>query len=95
MDDKTKAFYERLREELITTTPLWPAEYLYKFIVPTDAGKIAEVQQAFNGMGAVIDTTQSKTGKYTSVSINVVMKDADSIIEKYLAVSHIDGIVSL
>ncbi len=95
MDDKTKAFYIRLREELITTTPHWPAEYLYKFIVPTEAGKIAEIQRYFDGMGAVIDTVQSKTGKYTSVSINVVMKDADSIIEKYVAVSHIEGIVSL
>lgn len=95
MDKKTEEFYARLREELNNTTEKWPTEYLYKFIVPTDAEKILTVEEAFNGMGAVIETTQSKTGKYTSISINVVMASADAIIEKYTAVSTIDGIVSL
>lgn len=95
MDKKAEEFYARLREELNNTTEKWPAEYLYKFIVPTDPAKIIAVENAFDGMGAVIETTQSKTGKYTSVSINVIMADADAIIEKYLAVSTIDGIVSL
>lgn len=95
MDKKTEEFYARLREELNNTTEKWPTEYLYKFIVPTDAEKILAVEEAFNGMGAVIETTQSKTGKYTSISINVVMASADAIIEKYTAVSTIDGIVSL
>ncbi|NMH28047.1 DUF493 family protein [Flavobacterium silvaticum] len=95
MDNKSEEFYARLREELNNTTPKWPTEYLYKFIVPTDTAKIVAVEDAFNGLGAVIETTKSKTGKYTSVSINVVMPDADSIIEKYLAVSTIEGIVSL
>lgn len=95
MDKKTEEFYARLREELNNTTEKWPTEYLYKFIVPTDPAKVAAVEDAFDGMGAVIETTKSKTGKYTSVSVNVVMTDADAIISKYIAVSTIDGIVSL
>jgi putative lipoic acid-binding regulatory protein len=46
-------------------------------------------------MGAVIDTKQSKTGKYTSISIQVQMQDAQNIIDKYLEVSTVEGIISL
>jgi putative lipoic acid-binding regulatory protein len=95
MDKNSEEFYDRLREELNSTTANWPTEYLYKFIVPTDRDKVEAVEKAFDGLGAVIETTKSKTGKYTSLSINVVMPDAQGIIDKYLAVSTIEGIVSL
>jgi putative lipoic acid-binding regulatory protein len=94
MDKKTEEFYERLKNELSGSTT-WPSEYLFKFIVPTEANKVTEIENAFDSMGAVIDTTQSKTGKYTSVSINVTMADAQSIIDKYVQLSTIEGIISL
>jgi hypothetical protein len=73
----------------------WPAEYLFKFIVPTDAAKIQKVEEAFDCMGAVIKTTKSKTGKFTSISIDVQMKDSQEIIDKYQEVSTVEGIISL
>ncbi|WNM19013.1 DUF493 family protein [Flavobacterium capsici] len=94
MDKKTEEFYIRLKEELNNTSN-WPSEYLYKFIVPTDPKKIEEVENAFDNMGAVIQTHQSKTGKYTSLSVNVTMKTPDDVVEKYIEVSNIDGIISL
>lgn len=94
MDQKTEEFYKRLKEELTEST-LWPAEYLFKFIVPSSADKITEIEDAFDRMGAVIVTTQSKTGKYTSVSINVTMPSAQSVIDKYIEMSSIEGIISL
>lgn len=94
MDKKTEEFYGRLRDEL-NSTSTWPSEYLYKFIVPTDAKKIEEVENAFDNLGAVIQTTQSKTAKYTSISINVMMETPESVIEKYVEVSTIEGIISL
>ncbi|NBW27510.1 MAG: DUF493 family protein [Flavobacteriaceae bacterium] len=94
MDKKTSDFYERLRLELNNNTS-WPTKYLFKFIVPNDQYKIDKVENAFNNMGAVIDTKQSKTGKYTSISINVQMQNAQNIIDKYLEVSTVEGIISL
>lgn len=94
MDSKNEEFYKRLKKELADST-LWPAEYLYKFIVPTDAEKVLSIENAFNSMGAVIETTQSKTGKYTSVSINVRMESAQAVIDKYIELSTIEGIISL
>ena len=94
MDKKTEDFYIRLKEELTNST-LWPSEYLFKFILPSDIHNIAKIEAAFNDMGAVITTQQSKTGKFTSVSISVTMKSAQSVIDKYIAVSDIEGITSL
>jgi hypothetical protein len=93
MDKKTEEFYIRLKEELQNTST-WPSEYLYKFIVPTDAKKIEAVENAFDNMGAVIKTQQSKAGKYTSVSVNVTMETPDDVVEKYIEVSSIEGIIS-
>lgn len=93
MDKKTEEFYIRLKEEL-SNTSAWPSEYLYKFIVPTEAKKIEEVENTFDNLGAVIKTTKSKTGKYTSVSINVTMNSPEDVIAKYIEVSTIEGIIS-
>ena len=94
MDQQTKEFYDRLKVELDNSNT-WPAIYLFKFIVPTDDEKIKRVQEAFDCMGAVINTKKSKTGKFTSISIDVTMKDSQEIVDKYLEVSTIEGIVSL
>lgn len=94
MDKKTEEFYIRLKGELEESTS-WPSSYLYKFIVPTDSEKIEKIETTFDNLGAVIETHSSKTGKYTSVSIEVVMKDADHVIEKYQELSTIEGIISL
>lgn len=94
MDKKAEEFYERLKTELDMSNT-WPAEYLFKFIVPTDTEKIQKVEEAFDCMGAVIKTTKSKTGKFTSLSVDVQVKDSQEIIDKYLEVSTIEGIISL
>lgn len=94
-NEQTEEFYTRLKNELEKTTDKWPTEYLYKFIVPADEAKIAFIEKAFNNMGAVITNNKSKSGKYSSLSINVVMPSADAIIEKYQEVSTIEGIISL
>ena len=94
MDKKTEDFYIRLKSELEESTT-WPTVYLYKFIVPTSATNINLVENTFNNLGAVIQTHSSKTGKYTSISINVTMQDAGKVIEKYQELSTIEGIISL
>ncbi len=93
-EKETREFYERLKVELDLSTT-WPAVYLYKFIVPSENDNILRVEKAFDCMGAVIKTTKSKTGKFTSISVDVMMKDSQEIIDKYIEVSTINGIISL
>jgi len=93
--EKSEAFYEKLKTQL-QDTAMWPTEYLYKFIVKTDDKKIKQLQNLFNNQGAVITTTPSKNGKYTSVSINVRMKNPDAVIAKYKEVAMaVDDVISL
>ena len=94
MDKETEEFYDRLKVELDMSNT-WPALYLFKFIVPTVDDNVERVELAFDCMGAVIKTTKSKTGKFTSISVDVTVKDAQEIVDKYLEVSTIKGIVSL
>jgi putative lipoic acid-binding regulatory protein len=91
---KSEEFYIKLKASLEETTS-FPAQYMYKFIVPTDEEKTQEVKNLFNHLGAVIETKHSKGGKYTSVSIVVSMSSADAVIEKYKEASTIEGIISL
>lgn len=92
--DKRTQFYKKLKKNLKKDTS-FPTKYLFKFIVPSDEDKIKQVEELFNHLGAVINKKVSKTGKYTSVSIHVVMKKADDIIHKYQAAEKIEGIISL
>lgn len=97
MSDKQNAeeFYKKLKVQL-EESATWPSQYLYKFIVKTDTKKIKLIESLFNHTGAVISTVESKKGTYTSVSINVVMKDPDAVISKYIEVSDkVEGVISL
>ena len=87
-------FYSKLKIQLDDTTK-FPADYLYKFIVPTDENQVQEVQNLFNDTGAVIKTKKSKTGKYISVSIVLKVKSSDIVISYYQQAEKIKGIISL
>ena len=93
-DKKTTAFYERLKQQLMEDTS-WPSPYMYKFIVPSKLEKIAEIEAVFDNMDAKINTRDSKKGTYTSISIEVTMNSAEDVIEKYLQVSKVEGVISL
>ncbi|MDP5105906.1 DUF493 family protein [uncultured Polaribacter sp.] len=87
-------FYDKLKIQLEDTTS-FPAEYMYKFIVPSDENQFEEVQELFNNTGAVIKTKKSKTGKYNSLSIVLQIESAQKVIEYYKKAEKIKGIISL
>ncbi len=93
-DKKTNEFYKSLKEKLSNDT-LWPSDYLFKFIVPSNKEKVAHIENTFNNLGAIINTKASSKGNYTSISVHVKMKNPDAVIEKYIEVSIIEGIISL
>ncbi len=89
-----EAFYKKLKKDLEADSK-FPLKYLFKFIVPTSGDQVNQVEKLFNYSGAVINKKTSKTGKFTSVSIHVIMKSADDIIAKYKEAGAIEGIISL
>lgn len=92
--EKSDEFYGRLKIEL-SNSHSWPSDYLYKFIVRTDTRKIEQIHRIFDNTGAVIESKQSRKGKYTSISIMVNFKDPDAVIEKYKEVGEVEGVISL
>ena len=91
---QTEDFYKRLHKQLEENST-WPSVYLYKFIVPNDTQKIQHIETIFIGTKASISKRDSSKGTYTSVSIRVSMKSPKAVIEKYLEVSKIEGVISL
>lgn len=95
MDSKNADdFYKKLKAQLADTSS-WPSKYLYKFIVPSQPEKIDKIASIFDGIGAVIVHKESSKGTYTSISITVIMKSPDAVIEKYKEVGVIEGVISL
>jgi putative lipoic acid-binding regulatory protein len=94
MEKESEEFYGRLKEELLRGTE-WPSNYLYKFIVPTEGDKTEKIEAIFDNTGAVIETKKSKNGKYTSLSITVHLENPDQVIEKYIEVGKVEGVISL
>ena len=91
----SEEFYKKLRTQLYETAS-WPTEYLYKFIVKSNNETILVLETIFDNMGAVINTVESKNGKYTSISVNLLMKNPDEVIEKYQEVAEkVPGVISL
>ena len=97
MDTTTnpELFYINLKEKLYDTAK-WPSTYLYKFIIKSNPSKVNTIETIFGNIGAVIKKTTSKNGTYISVSVNVVMKSPEDVIEKYKQVGRlVEGVISL
>ena len=93
--NNSEEFYTKLKSQLYETSS-WPTAYLFKFIVTSDQHKVDAIESVFDNMGAVINSTASKKGNYLSISIHVVMKDPEAVIEKYKLISRdVEGVISL
>jgi putative lipoic acid-binding regulatory protein len=77
--------------EKLDTHYAWPALYTFKFIVPT--GKEEEVKSLFPNH--ITYEKLSKNGKYTSITINMMMPSSEAVIDVYQAASVIEGILAL
>lgn len=86
-------FYSNLKHKL-EDQHNFPQPYLFKFIIPADNQKLALVEALF-GEEAQVNTRQSSSNKYISISAKEVMISADSVIAVYKKAEKIEGIISL
>lgn|SRR5690554_3606937 len=87
-------FYESLKVELNKVTS-FPATYTYKFIVPTDHKRIAEIQRVFDEARPQFQMKESKNGKYTSITVVVYLLDAEQVVYYYKEVGKFEGVIML
>lgn len=86
--------FESLRQKLEEGFD-WPRVYLFKFIVPAENDKIAQVENLFNSEEAEITMRTSSKGNFVSVSAKEMMLSPEKVIERYKKAAEIEGIVSL
>jgi hypothetical protein len=87
-----ESIFDKLRVQLEQEE--WPAVYLFKFIVPNNDEKLAQVTSMFNDSNEIV-LHQSKNGNFVSVSVKELMLDVDTIISKYVQAAKIPGVISL
>jgi len=69
----------------------WPANYLFKFIIPFPANTIIEERlKDFK-----LKKKFSKNGKYISISFTKECQNSDEIIEIYKNLEDIEGLMAL
>lgn len=85
---------ERVKRTL-NETHKWPTVFMFKFIVPSENEKIAEVEALFESETAEIRLKQSSNGKYTSITAREVMVDAQSVLDCYAKAANIESLIAL
>lgn len=93
MSDLPKSEFDGLRQKLEEQTN-WPQVYLFKFIIPNNNQKLAQVEALF-GPEAQVSLNQSRTGKFISVSAKELMISPDEVILRYEKSTEIEGLISL
>lgn len=85
---------ERIRKA-IDNHHSWPGVYMFKFIIPADNEKLAQVQSLFNSNTAQITTRPSSKGNFIALTAREVMVSADQVIERYQNAAKIEGVIAL
>ena len=84
-------FYSRFSENL-ESSQQWPGPYMFKFILKE---KETSREDIFKGMDAVFSIKKSSKNNFISISIRLIMKNPESVIQIYKIVSKFKGVLSL
>ncbi|MBQ3635079.1 MAG: DUF493 family protein [Bacteroidales bacterium] len=72
----------------------WPQKYMFKFVLPNDRAKIDAALELLPTTSRTT-FTNSRTGKYVSISCVANMASADAVMEVTSRVCQIEGVISL
>lgn len=69
----------------------WPSLYMFKFIVPS--GQEEAVKKLFPKH--VASEKHSRRGRYTSVTVQMMMPSSEAVVNVYEQAAAIDGLIAL
>ncbi len=84
--ERLKSFREKLDQHYA-----WPSLYMFKFIVPSD--KEDAVKKLFPKHTS--SEKHSENGKYTSITVQMMMPSSEAVVRVYEQASAIDGLIAL
>jgi len=73
----------------------FPTDYTFKFIVLSEEKKIAQILKIFDTAEPQFIMKESKNGKYISITAQMFVLDADTVIGYYREVGEIEGVTML
>ena len=86
--------FDKLRKDLEKYQE-WPSDYIYKFIIDNNHNKREELLSKFDLTQCRLSSKESSNKKYVSLTLIMHMNNANEVIDRYMEVSKIDGIISL
>ena len=86
--------YEKLKSQLEEGFE-WPTLYMFKFIVPADNQRLAQVENLFNTRESSVRIRESSNGNYVSITAKEMMMSPERVIERYLEAEKIEGLIAL
>ena len=87
-------FYSRFMENL-QTSQKWPGPYMFKFIIKEKEIEVNEIKNIFIGMKPIFSVKKSSKNNYTSLSVSLISKSPEFVIDIYKKVSRFKGVISL
>ena len=87
-------FYDNFREKL-NSVEQFPSLYTFKFIVKAKSGAQNEVEQIFTHDSTKFSEKSSSGGKYTSITVETFVSNAEDVINYYKKVSKIESVIML
>ena len=95
MGKEQEDFNKKLKN-LLNDTSSGRSEYVYKLIYKSNPDNIKKLKKIFNEPDTVFSLKTSKNDKYTSVSVKIIAKNPDFIIDKYKIVAdQIENVILL
>jgi hypothetical protein len=86
--------FDKLRKDLENLQE-WPSDYIFKFIIQNNDKKKDELLSKFDLTQCRLSCKESSNKKYVSLTLIMHMNNANEVIDRYMEVSKIDGIISL
>lgn len=77
--------------ELLDQQYRWPADYLFKFVVPRQ--QLLRLTDLFES--SQMSFKESRTGKYISASVTLRMASSESVLAIYRQAAEIEGLIAL
>ena len=87
-------FYSRFIENL-QSSQKWPGPYIFKFIIKEKEIELNEIKNIFIRMKPIFSVKKSSKNNYTSLSVRLISKSPEFVINIYKKVSRFKGVISL
>jgi len=68
----------------------WPSTYVFKFIVPAE--RLDDLRLLLEGQK--LETRSSRNGNYVSVTVSQVVDSSQAVVQLYIRVSIIEGLLA-